>query len=205
MPTILKDLIIMQKETKNTIQGISSEVTSFTEIFNKYQERFILFANSYVRNKAVAEDICMEAMLAYWEKREKLLPGTNIPAYILTIVKNKALNHLQHMNVRVEAEDKMADHASRELNLRISTLEACNPNDLFTSEIQKIIQETIDMFPDQTLKIFIMSRFENLSNKEIAESLDLSIKSVEFHITKGLKVLRTSLKDYLPSCFLLLL
>ena len=109
------------------------------------------------------------------------------------------------MNVRVEAEDKMADHASRELNLRISTLEACNPNDLFTSEIQKIIQETIDMFPDQTRKIFIMSRFENLSNKEIAESLDLSIKSVEFHITKGLKVLRTSLKDYLPSCFLLLL
>lgn len=195
----------MQKETKNTIQGISSEVTSFTEIFNKYQERFILFANSYVRNKAVAEDICMEAMLAYWEKREKLLPGTNIPAYILTIVKNKALNHLQHMNVRVEAEDKMADYASRELNLRISTLEACNPNDLFTSEIQKIIQETIDMFPDQTRKIFIMSRFENLSNKEIAESLDLSIKSVEFHITKGLKVLRTSLKDYLPSCFLLLL
>ena len=195
----------MQKETKNTIQGISSEVTSFTEIFNKYQERFILFANPYVRNKPVAEDICMEAMLAYWEKREKLLPGTNIPAYILTIVKNKALNHLQHMNVRVEAEDKMADHASRELNLRISTLEACNPNDLFTSEIQKIIQETIDMFPDQTRKIFIMSRFENLSNKEIAESLDLSIKSVEFHITKGLKVLRTSLKDYLPSCFLLLL
>ena len=191
----------MQKETKNTIQGISSEVTSFTEIFNKYQERFNLFANSYVRNKAVAEDICMEAMLAYWEKREKLLPGTNIPAYILTIVKNKALNHLQHMNVRVEAEDKMADHASRELNLRISTLEACNPNVFFTSEIQKIIH----MFPDQTRKIFIMSRFENLSNKEIAESLDLSIKSVEFHITKGLKVLRTSLKDYLPSCFLLLL
>ena len=68
-----------------------------------------------------AEDICMEAMLIYWEKRDSLQPGTNIPAYILTIVKNRALNHLQHMHVRLEVEDRIMDHPSRELNLRIST------------------------------------------------------------------------------------
>jgi RNA polymerase sigma-70 factor (ECF subfamily) len=51
----------------------------------------------------------------------------------------------------------------------------------------------------------MMSRFENLTNREIAEKLGLSIKSVEFHITKGLKVLRTNLKDYLPSWVLLVI
>ena len=194
----------MQTDKTNNLQAPAA-ASSFTEIFNQYQERFILFANSYVRNQAVAEDICMEAMLIYWEKRDSLQPETNIPAYILTIVKNRALNHLQHMHVRLEVEDRIMDHASRELNLRISTLEACNPSDLFSAEIQEIIHDTIRTFPHQTQKVFMMSWFENLTNREIAEKLGLSIKSVEFHITKGLKVLRTNLKDYLPSWVLLVI
>ena len=155
----------MQTDKTNNLQAPAA-ASSFTEIFNQYQERFILFANSYVRNQAVAEDICMEAMLIYWEKRDSLQPGTNIPAYILTIVKNRALNHLQHMHVRLEVEDRIMDHASRELNLRISTLEACNPSDLFSTEIQEIIHDTIRTFPHQTQKVFMMSRFENLTNRE---------------------------------------
>ena len=57
--------------------------------------------------------------------------------------------------------------------------------------------------PPQTREVFMMSRFQNKSNKEIAESMNISVKSVEYHITKTLKVLRVALKDYLPIFFFL--
>ena len=77
----------MQTDKTNNLQAPAA-ASSFTEIFNQYQERFILFANSYVRNQAVAEDICMEAMLIYWEKRDSLQPGTNIPGFLFVVHKN---------------------------------------------------------------------------------------------------------------------
>ena len=62
------------------------------------------FANSYVRDPIVAEDIYVESMMQYWEKRTELPTDINVPAYILTSVKNRALNYLRHLGVRTEAE-----------------------------------------------------------------------------------------------------
>ena len=99
-------------------------------------------------------------------------------------------------------EDDLTDVHQRELNLRISTLEACNPNMIFDSEIQHIVNKTLEGLPQQSRNIFILSRYQNTSNKMIAEKLGISVKSVEFHITKVLKVLRLEWKDYLISIFL---
>ena len=78
------------------------------------------------------------------------------------------------------------------------TLEACEPEFLFSEELRKIATETIDSLPSLSKEIFIRSRYENQSNKEIAEALGLSIKSIEYHITKALKILRKMLIDYFP-------
>ena len=85
-----------------------------------------------------------------------------------------------------------------EINSLALTLEACDPEELFSSEAQRLIDETLESLPEKTRTIFIMSRYENKSHKEIAEHLDLSTKSIEFHISKALGVLRKRLKDYLP-------
>ena len=69
-----------------------TELLLFTTLFNSYKEPFTLFANSYVKDRAVAEDIYMEAIGIYWEKRNDLPAETNIPGYILTCVRNKALS-----------------------------------------------------------------------------------------------------------------
>ena len=82
--------------------------------------------------------------------------------------------------------------------LKITTLEACDPEELFSSEAQRLIDETLESLPEKTRTIFIMSRYENKTHKEIAEHLGLSTKSIEFHISKALGVLRKRLKDYLP-------
>ncbi len=175
-----------------------TETRLFSTLFEQYKEPFISFANSYIRDRTVAEDIYVEAMMQYWEKRHELPSDTNIPAYILTSVKNRSLNHLRHMSVRTEAEEQLFSHSIKELNFRISSLESCDPSELFTIEIREIIQRTLDELPKQTRVIFYKSRYENKTNNEIAEELSVNIKTVEYHISKTLKALRTRLKDYLP-------
>ena len=179
-----------------------SSINSFTTFFKDNQERFILFAYSYLRDRAEAEDVVMESMIALWENRENWEENSNMKAILLTIIKNKSLNHLAKQQTRLRVEDDLLNFGQRELDLRISTLQACDPNMIFDSEIQQIVNTALKKLPEQSRNIFILSRYQNTPNKMIAEKLGLSVKSVEFHITKVLKVLRLELKDYLISFFL---
>ena len=93
--------------------------------------------------------------------------------------------------------ENLQDLKSYELSIRIASLEACNPDEIFTEDIYKIIDTTLQQLPLQTQNIFRMSRSEGKSNAEIAAEIALSEKSVEYHITKTLHALRIALKDYL--------
>ena len=182
--------------------NVSEQPSSYHGYFHPVQEnqaKFLSFAYSYIRNKTEAEDILMESMIALWENRDKWENDSNLQALLLTIIKNRALNYLAHEQVRLRAEDDINTHRQRELNLRISTLEACEPDTIFNTEIQHIVRKALTKMPEQSRDIFILSRYQNTPNKMIAEKLGISIKSVEFHITKALKILRTELKDYLIS------
>ena len=174
----------------------NQDLKSFNLLFEKYFQRFVYFAFSYVKEMKVAEDIAMEAFMSYWENRDKLTPDTNPPAYILTIIKNKSISHLRHLQTHHQVTDKLTEHHAWKLNIQISTLEACNPEEIFSSEIQTIVHEVLKKLPDRTVEVFKLSRFEKLPHKVIAERLQITTKSVEFHITKVLKIMRTALKDY---------
>lgn len=178
---------------------MASELTAFNELFTTYKGRFIRFAQTYVRDAAIAEDYVIDSLIYYWENRHKLEEEVNnIPAYVLTVIKHKCLNYLQHQCLHEEIMDAMKAHVQWELSTRIATLEACEPYELFVSEAQAIVKRTLAQLPDRTREVFIMSRLQNLSHKEIAEKLHITTKGVEFHIAKALKELRIELKDYLP-------
>lgn len=174
----------------------------FSRFFQENQEKFLTFAYSYLRNKAEAEDVLMEAMIALWEHRERWEEGSNLHALMLTIIKNRALNHLEHQQIRLRAEEDINSHNQRELDLRISTLKACEPDQIFNTEIQHIVHKALEQMPEQSRKIFMLSRYQNLPNRQIAEQLNVSLKTVEAHITKTLRILRLELKDYLASILL---
>lgn len=175
-----------------------SEIYSFNQLFTDYKMRFVHFANTYVNDSMMAEDIVIESLLYYWENRDNLAPDSNVPAYILTIIKHACLNYLQRLRTGEEIIEYLKDCDTWELNLRIATLEACNPEKLFSAEVQSIVEKSLQKLPEQTRDIFIRSRYHMQSHKEIAASLGVSTKTVEFHITKALKVLRIALKDYFP-------
>ena len=169
----------------------------FESIYKNYYRKAFLFTKSYVHNELIAEDITSESLLRLWEeiRRQEI---RHPDAFLLKILKNKALDHLKHETIRINAHDVITNNYFEELTLRISLLEACDPEEIFSAELQEIIEKTLSEYPDQTRHIFEMSRFQNMSNKEIAEELNLSPKTIEYHITKALKGLRISLKDYLP-------
>ncbi len=177
--------------------GVALNIEVFNRLFAEFQQRFIRFAVSYVNDPTVAEDLVMESFVAAWERRDTLSVEA-FPPYTLTIVKNKCLNYLRAQNVRLRAAEDIHLHRARMLDLRVSTLQACDPEELFSEEAQRLVNHTLDVLPERTREIFIRSRFQGQSYKEIAAEMETTPKSVEFEVSKAMKHLRVALKDYLP-------
>ena len=176
-----------------------SSIQLFSEFFHENQEKFLSFAYSYIRDRQEAEDILMESMITLWENRDKWEEDSNLHGLLLTIIKNKALNYLAHLQVRLRAEEEINSHSQRELEPE--NLLHWKPENRMRSLIRKysISYRSIETYAEPKPADFILSRYQNTPNKKIAEQLGISVKSVEFHITKALKILRTELKDYLVS------
>ena len=176
---------------------VSDSANSFNAVYTAYYRKSFLFVKSYVHDELVAEDIVSESLIKLWE-RMKLQPIEHVQSYLFTILKNSSLDHLKHESVERKAFKSLNEPLLREHEIRISVLQACDPNEIFSIEIERIIRETLDTLPEKSRNIFMMSRFENKSNKEIAEIFNISVKGVDYHIALALKTLRISLKDYLP-------
>jgi RNA polymerase sigma-70 factor, ECF subfamily len=179
----------------------TSFMEQFSKLFEENREKFIFFAYSYTHDMAISEDLFMDAVTSLLENHDRWEANSNLPALLLAILKNKSITYLTHEKTKLQANENISTHHQQELNLRISTLEACMPEKIFNSEIQQIVRDTLKELPPQSRRIFLMSRSQHKSNKDIANELSLSIKTVEFHMTKVLKTLRIALKDYLLSLF----
>jgi len=182
---------------------LHNSANSFNTVYTAYYRKSFLFVKSYVHDELVAEDIVSESLIKLWE-RMKAQPVDHIASYLFTILKNSALDHLKHEAVEQKAFKSLNEYLTREHEIRISVLQSCDPNEIFSMEIHQIIQSTLTNLPDKSRKIFEMSRYQNKSNKEIAAVFNISIKGVDYHIAIAIKALKVSLKDYLPVFFFFL-
>lgn len=178
-------------------------IIAFNRLYEECSQRFIRFARSYVVADEVAEDIVNDSFMYYWENKQNIT-DQNIPSYLLTVVKHKCVNYLKHLALEKQAKNRFQYLEEWELELKISTLEACDPERLLSDELQKLVQKALQSMSAQTRDILIRSRYQSQSNKEISMELNISVKAVEYHITKALKVLRVVLKDYFPIWLLFL-
>ena len=177
---------------------------AFNEIYNTYYRKCFLFAKSYVHNIEVSDDFASEAMMKLWENFENANDIINMQAFLLTVVKNLSLNYLRREQLKFQAHESILNKSQKEIEFRISTLESCDPEVLFSAEVRSIFDKTLASLPEKTRKVFVMSRIEDKSNKEIAHKFGISVKGVDYHVAKALKELRITLKDYLPVLLFLL-
>ena len=178
------------------------QIEQFNDIYVKYYRKAYRFSLMYVRNDQAAEDIATESLIKLWETMNKETVEKPL-VLLLAILKHKSQDYLRVQISHKERLEAMAEWRRRELSIRISTLEGCNPEDIFSTEIQTILNHTLEELPEQTRNVFRMSRFEQKSGTEIAQTLGITVKGVDYHIAKALKALRISLKDYLPLFYFL--
>jgi len=179
-------------------------LNEYSSFFNTHKDKFIRFAYSYLGEKSASEDIVIDSFVALWEKRTEI-SIEEAPAYTFSIVKNRSLNALRNQATHKKIENTIALQEKRILDLRISSLEACDPKMLFSKETTSIVLKAISKLKPKTREIFERSRYKDESYSQIAEEMSCSVKNVEYEISKALKILRKELKDYSPIIFVILL
>ena len=180
---------------KPYVQITSAE---FGLLFEQYKTHFVMIARSYVRDAMVAEDLVMDCFITFWENRDKIEITHTVPAYILTSVKRRCLNWLRDQSIHLKAQEEIHSTALRVITARIATIEMSDPNSLYLEEISVIIKREFEKMPEQTRKVFLANRFNDMTYREIGEKFGLSFNQVNFEIRKATQILRSSLKDYLP-------
>lgn len=165
----------------------------FAWLFDKYNRRFTDYAASYV-GKDNAQDMVMDAFVYYWERRDEL-EHANPPAYVLNTVRHRCLNHLRAKKVRETAARKLSDHACRILQLKISSLEALDPDEIFPENVQGELYRAIDSLPERTREVLLLIRVHGYTYREAADKLRITEKMVEADLKKAMRLLRGMLKS----------
>ena len=180
----------MQKEDSQLVNRIiNKDKGAFEIVYNNYFRALCGYANKYLDEFEVAEEIVQEVYVKFWEKCHTIAPDSSIKSYLYRSVHNTCLNHIKHMKVRDNYKQYVIDKMEYET---IHYQE--DENSEFS--LEKKIHDEIDSLPPQCQKIFKLSRFEGLKYQEIADHLGLSIKTIEVQMGKALRVLREKLKDY---------
>ncbi|MCK9640017.1 MAG: RNA polymerase sigma-70 factor [Prolixibacteraceae bacterium] len=170
---------------------------AFKVIYNRYVPRLYYFVYEYVPYNDIVENIIQDTLMALWVKKSTLADNTNLGAYLFTVAKNNCLYKLRDQRYKRRLFES-TEVTEPELKVNLDALGALDTSLITFTEIEQIIDNTLLQLPPQCKIVFILSRLEEKKNKEIAQTLGISEKAVEGHISKALKFFRTSLKDYLP-------
>lgn len=162
---------------------------AFEKIFREYFKSLHAYAYTFMKDDEQAEEIVQNVFCRIWEKRDQLKPDGSLKAYLYRSVHNESVNYLKHQKTRTAFQV----HYSNEEQIAGEASE-----NILAAELNSQIQKALNELPLQCRTIFQLSRFENLKYKEIADQLNLSVKTVENQMGKALKVLRLKLAEFLP-------
>lgn len=186
----------MNSEEVNILKRLKKgDQSTYETLFRTYYIPLCIFAKRYLGRMDLAEDIVADTFLNIWNNRNKIDIKISLKAYLFQAVCKNSLNHLR----KSKKEQFLEDHSGNQfwgingLNNHHSDL----PSDiLFIKDLGEKIREGVLNLPPQQQATFKLKRYEGKKNKEIAEIMGLSVKTVEMHLAKALISLRKHLKDY---------
>ena len=159
-------------------------------LFKSHYQNLCAYAYLFLKDADVSEDTVQEVFYKLWKNREKISVDSSVKSYLFRAVRNGCMNVLEHIKVKEGYVDSTAHGLEGDQHTSV--------DQAIVNELEQKIKETIDLLPTERRKIFMMSRYEGLKYREIAEELDISVKTVENQMYKALGFMRENLKDYLP-------
>ncbi len=162
---------------------------TFKKLFNLHYRELCFHAVRFVRHEAFAEEIVQEVFIRLWEKREEIHISQSIKAYLYKAVRNRCINELKKAFQKIHSLDDsgtgpefISDHEG--------------PHEIMTTaELERVLNDSLKLLPERCYAVFALSRFSGMTNREIAEELNISVKTVENQITIALRKIRAHLEN----------
>lgn len=174
---------------------VEGDEKAFETLFHSYYANLCRFAAGIISDNNAAEEIVQELFVKLWEKRIQLSIDISIKNYLYQAVKNQCFNFIKHNKIKSEYFKNA--QSNNEIQIQ--------PDEQFlTLELAEKIEEVIQSLPDKRREIFRLSREEGLKYREIAEKLNISLKTVEAQMGLSIKTLREKLKDHISFLILFL-
>ncbi len=159
---------------------------AFLKLYDEYWERLFVYAVNIVKDRNEAEDVVQEVFTKLWRIRESLLNVRNLNAYLITITRNQALKNILGSKRMTEGIQSFVDYVERDYPSLDKEYDA--------KELALLIENHVNHLPEKMKEIFVLSRENGLSNKEIADSLNISEHTVKKQINNSLRRIRSSIR-----------
>lgn len=178
----------MVDERELVIRLIDGDEDAFCELYAAYKNRLLYFAMKFVKSREFAEDIFQDAFTVVWQSRRFINPDASFSSYLYTIVRNRILNQMRDMS----NEDQLKEH------ILSQAVDATNDtkSEILLNDLKEIIGRALEQLTPRQREVFKMSRDLQMSHKEIADALGVSVNTVQEHISVSLKVIRSYLTKY---------
>ena len=176
------------EERSLILRLIEGDEDAFCELYATYKNRLIYFAMRFLKSREYAEDVFQDAFTVVWQSRRFINPDASFSSYLYTIMRNRILNQLRN----AANEEKLKESIlSQALDYTEDTKREVMLNDL-----KSLISHALQQLTPRQREIFEISREAQLSHKEIADKLGISVNTVQEHISTSLKLIRTYLIKY---------
>lgn len=162
------------------------DMKAFSQLFDRYGKRLYHFSIGYLKSSANAEEIVQEVFLKIWNNREEILIHKSFESYLFTIAKNGILNTIR----KSKSEQAYVNYAKLHPGKNILLEE-----ELDFKELEKAYRQSIEKLSPRRKEIYLLSREQSLSNAEIAEKMNISIKTVENQMTSAISEIRKTLRS----------
>jgi len=159
----------------------------FESLFRSSYASLVRYARSIIKDHDEAEEIVQELFVRLWAGRKKIIVETSVNGYLFRAVHNKCLHHLEHK--------KVVEKYNREMILNPSENNENPDNKIYYKELRDKVSNVLRRLPERCGRIFYLNRFEGMKYHEIAEKLQISVKTVEANMGKALKEFRKELTD----------
>lgn len=179
----------------NALMEGNNEALEF--LFKTYYPRLQGYALRYISDRDVVKDIIQECFIKLWE-RHKSIQSVSIQSFLFIMVRNSCLNYIKHISVVNKYQIEYLADIKGEERLYHTDFLSDAEYPLLYDELKTEIRQVIDELPERCREVFLMSRFEGLKNREIAEKLKISSTAVEKHIARALKDFEFHFKNKYP-------